>query len=1047
MRTITVTTVCVLLLAAPWLVPDASAGRKAAEPARLTEAGQKLAQRYTTMRDDLRAELRKAVPFNAERKQAMALYLAEEAARPSDFPSVDARADLVDDDKPDELDDLLSELEQEQAKEEAIRNPPPKLDPKVEAALKFQRVLAAEAKPQPHSPRSAAYRQVLAERLAESTPLLEQLAPLLSSDKLDGKLAKFVVLQDATPHGLAAFAQQSSEHEQLVERLLGDPDLMVRMALADGARGGNYGRAIQLYTDIQSASARARDGVLERLALATALEHATPIIQRNPTAKSDAPRYIDPVNRYLHFEKAYLDGELDPGFPTLSVWDYRMVVNGYEPDWALAWGRQMLRNYRPDHITTPNYRWRYVASVRTDVRYGSQDNKYDRPELQFFQNILMNGGVCGRRAFFGRFILRAFGVPTIARPQEGHASLARWTPDGWAICLGGGWGGGWAGGPYNPDMNFLAITQARMADESYLQVKRAMWIGDVMGEKKVLGLINCAPEFWYGVAYYRQRAMIEKAKALTLAAVGEDIGEANESKVKQKVTEATVTADDRRITIGDDGVITIPAVATSKPTNSTRKIKFMPSNLGGMQLHYNRLGKNEEFEYTFESPKAGRYALTARIVTPSWRQHLFVTVNGAAEAIDIPLPHTVGFWDRTDPVAVTLVKGTNVLRFSREHARLKGVTIKDFSLSPLDGRDIAEAVTYDNALESLDPALVGLLEPPARKALEEKLTEASTGSEHVTACRELIRDFPQDYVIQRLCFERLVMLKGAEASGDLLAGLGNPNKWVRKFARDIAADLPGGGDTTKTWLGYLAAADDGVRPQVLQVLAARGDLQAAPPIRRLVTHEHEATKTAALSALVALADPDGVSAVIQATDDANPNIRKSAYLILASAPGGSATDALLTMARDAETVDKNALALQHGFLRLSMGNVADSDKIAVLRKLIELSRRPEEKRLALTEIPDLGAIEGLRLSQTLMTDPALMEEAAKAAVAIIESLPEEDIPQPVVAVGVEVMRDVVKRTGNYQTKGAANTFIYRFDPPDLDAGDPADGGGIDLEEF
>lgn len=55
-----------------------------------------------------------------------------------------------------------------------------------------------------------------------------------------------------------------------------------------------------------------------------------------------------------------------------------MVVDGEEPEEILAWGREMLRNYRPDHITTSDDRWRYVGLVRTDIRYGSQDNKYDR---------------------------------------------------------------------------------------------------------------------------------------------------------------------------------------------------------------------------------------------------------------------------------------------------------------------------------------------------------------------------------------------------------------------------------------------------------------------------------------------------------------------------------------------------------------------------------------------------------------------------------------------------------------------------------------------
>ena len=102
------------------------------------------------------------------------------------------------------------------------------------------------------------------------------------------------------------------------------------------------------------------------------------------------------------------------------------------------------RNRWPRHISTSDYRWRYVAAVRTEVKYGSGDHLSDQPELQFFQNILMNGGICGRRAFFGRFILRSFGVPTTARPQRGHAAMPPWRTGrrmAWVACLGGvpGW--------------------------------------------------------------------------------------------------------------------------------------------------------------------------------------------------------------------------------------------------------------------------------------------------------------------------------------------------------------------------------------------------------------------------------------------------------------------------------------------------------------------------------------------------------------------------------------------------------------------------------
>ena len=93
-------------------------------------------------------------------------------------------------------------------------------------------------------------------------------------------------------------------------------------------------------------------------------------------------------------------------------------------------------------------------------------------------------------------------------------------------------------------------------------------------------------------------------------------------------------------------------------------------------------GKPEEFEYIFDAPVAGKYALTARVVTPSWKQHLLVAANDAKEPTDIALPFTVGMWDESQPVEVNLIKGRNVLRFSRNEP-VKGLTIKDFTLKPL----------------------------------------------------------------------------------------------------------------------------------------------------------------------------------------------------------------------------------------------------------------------------------------------------------------------------------------------------------------------------
>jgi hypothetical protein len=138
---------------------------------------------------------------------------------------------------------------------------------------------------------------------------------------------------------------------------------MKQMLLADGAKGGNYGRAMQIYSDIRQASPRAGNGILQRLALGTSLEQAVPVKEFGRTT------FVDPVKRYLNYETAYLNGELDPAFKSMTTWECRLISNCDAPDEQIVWGREMLKNYRPDIILEPDYRWRYAKIVKTDVTY------------------------------------------------------------------------------------------------------------------------------------------------------------------------------------------------------------------------------------------------------------------------------------------------------------------------------------------------------------------------------------------------------------------------------------------------------------------------------------------------------------------------------------------------------------------------------------------------------------------------------------------------------------------------------------------------------
>jgi hypothetical protein len=167
---------------------------------------------------------------------------------------------------------------------------------------------------------------------------------ILTTRKHDGQLARFVILSEATPRGLAEFASKGASEAALIEALLSNEELMLQMLVADGAADAKYGEAMKIYTAIQAASPKAKSGAMQRLALGIALEHAVPVSQRNPTAEADAPATVDPVARYLQYEKAYLAGELDPAFDSFNAWDYRMVVDGSEPDSTLVWGARDVAN-------------------------------------------------------------------------------------------------------------------------------------------------------------------------------------------------------------------------------------------------------------------------------------------------------------------------------------------------------------------------------------------------------------------------------------------------------------------------------------------------------------------------------------------------------------------------------------------------------------------------------------------------------------------------------------------------------------------------------
>ena len=533
-------------------------------------------------------------------------------------------------------------------------------------------------------------QQALAETAALDTArvLLVDLKPFLASEALDNKLMKVAILRHGTPVGLAEFAQQSEPHKALIDNLFADEALMKQVLIAGGANGGEYGEAMQVYTAILEASVKARErgSIFQRLALGTALQQ--PWMQGNEKGgvygiiHADHDNPDGQVARYLHYEKAFLDGELDPAFKDMNTWECRFITNDPYSNEELAWTRAMLRTYRPDHITTEDHKWRYTRFVKSDVPY--QSPEYDDAFGSKTQQIVACGGKCGPRAFYGRTLTRAFGIPSRRSTQTGHAAMSRWTPDGWAICFGAWWSIAWCG-PQG-GLDFLLDSQAREFEDDYMQVLRAQWIGDALGESDVNigpGRYGQGGGFWDGLAHFKKRAVVADAKVQAVAmAGGMKLGESDELLGDEKGDEIEITEAQRKIVIDENGMITIPAVACASPENSTEKVAFMKSWDGGTQVHYQRLGNRPEIlRYNIEVPKAGKYEISATVATVATEQQAIFRVN-RREVVNADLPYTKGLWEQSQPQTIELREGTNSIMLTFR-APNRGVTLRQFQLKPV----------------------------------------------------------------------------------------------------------------------------------------------------------------------------------------------------------------------------------------------------------------------------------------------------------------------------------------------------------------------------
>jgi hypothetical protein len=545
---------------------------------------------------------------------------------------------------------------------------------------------------------------------------------------LDANLVLCAVLVEATPAGLANYSGEGEGKEAIVDALLANTMLMRDMLVAGGATTGGrsgmepgvpraYGQAAEIYMNITRASrvlsavsrpmvadsapwddrSQTKEAVLHRLAVATAVEHAVPVNKRftqsvrPPWGPSSDPNVttVDPIARYLHYETAYLAGDLDPAFEVTTAFEMRHTINADADDGDLSWMRETMAIYDPAYIAM-NYSvgrdWRYAESVHHDVAYvhtHCPQPNYTLVCSGHYSMIPAKGGICGFRAFWSRITRKAFGLPTWGATHAGHAAMTSWNPQGWVIMLAGQlWEQGIWGAQSGDD--FLLDVQNRELRPTYQNFLRGTWAARARGDAPAghswdcnwAGHNKCSGfglgGLWSALMLYYKKATVAAhsfpngTAHLPVRPIGPS---AVPTKVDALIAKWKAPVPTPKITTGPDGTITIPAAAFAPAPATTAVVEVMKSywTNGTQLMHYGGNAIEPDslaLVYHVDTTAAGTYYLTANHSTWHTDQDLMLHVNGK-KMPNVPVFYTIGYWNETQPVEVALVEGRNNITFTR----------------------------------------------------------------------------------------------------------------------------------------------------------------------------------------------------------------------------------------------------------------------------------------------------------------------------------------------------------------------------------------------
>ena len=195
-------------------------------------------------------------------------------------------------------------------------------------------------------------------------------------------------------------------------------------------------------------------------------------------------------------------------------------------------------------------------------------------------------------------------------------------------------------------------------------------------------------------------------------------------------------------------------------------------------------------------------------------------------------------------------------------------------------------------------------------------------------------------------------------------------------------------------LALLFTINDETAREAMQDTAASVALTIPRPLARgdaaenLLAEEKDPRKRAdLLRVLGKIGDDTALPLVRRAVSDPDKDVADAAVRALADWPTASARDDVYGIAASAANLTHKVLALRAYVGMIGLEPYRQPDAAAAdLEKAMALATRPEEKRLVLALLPRFPCEKGLRLAESLQSDPAVAAEAKEAADRIRRSL-------------------------------------------------------------